>query len=407
MIQIAILGFGVVGSGVLEVIEKNSNSIAAKTGDQIAVKHILDIRDFKGHEFEHLFTKDYNDILDDPEVSIVVEVIGGVEPAYTYTMQAFERGKSVVTSNKELVATHGADLLACARKNKVHYMFEASVGGGIPIIRPLNQCLAANEISEIMGILNGTTNYILTQMIKKGQTFEDALKEAQEKGYAERDPKADVEGIDACRKIAILTSLISGKEVDCNKISTEGITAITLEDVKYAESLNCVIKLVGVGRKCGEKVFARVSPLMLPSDHPLAGIEDVFNGILVVGDATGDVMFYGKGAGKLPTASAVVADVIDIAKNKGKDVKFLWQPNQDESFMIDIEQTSSKFFLRTKGGSREMLEEVFPNASFVSLSLDSEIALITEEIQEGIFRKKTEDLKRSGCQVRSVIRTLI
>lgn len=390
MIQVAILGYGVVGSGVHEIIREHAKELTKKTRDLLNVKYILDIRDFSGHPDALLFTKDFDTILNDPEISVVAEVIGGMDPAYTYTKKALEAGKNVVTSNKELVAKKGTELLKIAKDNNVSYMFEASVGGGIPIIRPLNQCLAANTITEIMGILNGTTNYILTSMIRKGKSFEEALRKAQELGYAERNPSADVDGIDACRKVAILASLVTGKEVDADKIYTEGITKITLEDVKSAERLGFVIKLIGYVHKCGEdgKVFARVSPLLLEKDSPLAMVEDVFNGILAVGDSTGEVMFYGKGAGKRPTASAVVADIIDIVANNPVG-KFMWEKD-DNDFMMDIKDSTSQFFLRTKNITEQQAEEIF--GKILCVKADDEIAFITGEMTEKEFFDKKDKL---------------
>lgn len=388
MIQVAVLGYGVVGSGVHEIIREHADELTAKTRDKLNVKYILDIRDFSGHPDAALFTKDFDVILNDPEVSVVAEVIGGVDPAYTYTKKALEAGKNVVTSNKELVAKKGTELLKIAKENNVSYMFEASVGGGIPIIRPLNQCLAANTITEIMGILNGTTNYILTSMIKKGKSFEEALKKAQELGYAERNPAADVEGIDACRKVAILASLVTGKEVDADKIYTEGITKITLEDVKSAERLGFVIKLIGYIKNCDGKVFARVAPLLLENDSPLAMVEDVFNGILAVGDSTGEVMFYGKGAGKRPTASAVVADIIDIAANNPVG-KFMWT-KADGDFMTDISESTSQFFVRVKNITEAEAEEIF--GKILCDCQEDEIAFITGEMTEKEFSEKKDKL---------------
>ena len=310
MINIAVLGFGVVGSGVVEVIDGGGPS--DKAGEDIVVKRILDLRDFD----DTRVIKDYASIISDPEISIIVEAMGGLDPAFEYTKQAFLNGKYVVSSNKELVATHGAELIRLARENGVCYMFEASVGGGIPIIRPLIQCLAADEITEITGILNGTTNYILSKMIHKGMSFEDALARAQEKGYAERNPAADVEGHDSCRKIAILSSLCFGKQANYNSIPTEGITDITLKQVEEAAQKGCVIKLVASSRKESDgSITTKVAPTLLPKEHPLAGVEGVFNAILVTGSVTGEVMFYGRGAGKMPTASAVVADIVDIIRN--------------------------------------------------------------------------------------------
>ena len=302
--NIAILGFGVVGSGVYEV--------AGRRG--INVKSILDIRDFSHHPASHLFVKNFDEILNDPDINTIVEAIGGLNPAYQFTKAALEKGKNVVTSNKEAVAAHGPEFMALAKKTGTSYLFEASVGGGVPIIRPLRECLAANDITEIYGILNGTTNYILTKMINDGESFEAALAGAQEKGYAELNPSADVEGLDTCRKIAILSSLAFGRNITCDKIPTKGITGITKEDVRAAESSGCVIKLIGHAKLVDGEVQCKVEPMPIPKDSPLAHVNDVFNGIMVHGDPVGDVMFYGRGAGKLPTASAVLADVLCIAK---------------------------------------------------------------------------------------------
>lgn len=315
MKNIAVMGFGTVGSGVVEIIE--GTSFKEKVGQDISVKAILDVREFPDSPYSSLITNDFNKIIEDDDIDIVVETIGGINPAYEFTVRSLKAGKSVVTSNKELVAAKGAQIMQIARENNASYLFEASVGGGIPIIRPLNNCLAANEIYEIMGILNGTTNYILTQMIKNGQSFESALSDAQKKGYAERDPSADIEGFDTCRKIAILSALSYGKQIDSDKIPTQGITKVALKDIEYADKAGYVIKLIGKSKKVNGKVYAKVCPLMLSKNHPLSGVEDVFNAILVKASATGEVMFYGKGAGKMPTASAVVADCLDIIKHNG------------------------------------------------------------------------------------------
>lgn len=377
MAKIAIMGYGTVGSGVYEIIRKNRESLAKKANQEVDIKYILDIRDFDDHPEKGLFTKEFDVILNDPEVTVVVEVMGGLHPAYDFTKSLLEAGKNVVTSNKELVATHGAELLAIAEKQNINYMFEASVGGGIPIIRPLHQCLAANEITEIIGILNGTTNYILTQMIKEGVSFSDALSDAQAKGYAEKDPTADVEGYDACRKIAILSSLASGKEVDYHKVLTEGITKMTHEDVVYAEAMNSVLKLIGISDISEDgKVFARVSPMMIPGNHPLAGVEDVFNAIMVKGDSIGEVMFYGKGAGKLPTASAVVADVIDCVKHLQKSKHIMWVKTEEE-FVIDPTEKEVRLFVRTSA-DENAVKKVLPDAKIVCRGLvEGETALIS------------------------------
>lgn len=322
--KIAIMGFGVVGSGVGEVVTKNQENLIKKCGEPIEIAHILDLRDFPDSEF-NCFTKDFNDILNDPEVGIVVETMGGTKPAYEFSKQLLLAGKSVITSNKELVAAHGTELLQIARERNLNYLFEASVGGGIPIIRPMFSCLTAGEATDVFGILNGTTNYILTQMFQKGETFDNALRAAQQKGYAEADPTADVEGFDTCRKIAILSALAFGNEVLTERIPTEGITKITAEDVAYAERLGYSIKLIGHATKAKDGgVYAAVFPAFVPKSNPLAGINDVFNGIIVKGEDLGDVMFYGRGAGKLPTANAVVADVVDAIKHQGVNIIIKW-----------------------------------------------------------------------------------
>lgn len=413
MAKIAVLGFGTVGSGVVEVIRKNEKSINKKTGEKIEIKYILDVRDFPDSPERHLLTKNIEDILQDDEVNIVVEVMGGIEPAYTYTKRALLSGKHVVTSNKELVATHGAELLAIAKEKNINYLFEASVGGGIPIIRPLNQCLAANEITEIQGILNGTTNYILTQMIKEGKSFETALKDAQDKGYAERNPAADVEGHDACRKIAILSSLVFGYQVDCNKIHTEGIDKISLEDVEYAELLGYVIKLLAVSKKVGQQVAAWVAPVLIDKEHPLAGVEDVFNAICVQGNAIGDVMFYGRGAGKLPTASAVVADIIDIARNIDRNNKYFWEKS-DKEFLMDLGEIENRYFVRVKTTDKaEVIKAINDHLGehCNSITLDhpntqDEIAFITPKRKEKELQQALKQLQELSCVdgLRSVIR---
>jgi len=318
MIYAAIMGYGVVGSGVAEVLDVNKNLITKRTGDEIYVKHILDIRDFPGDKFENRITHDFDIILNDPEVSIVAEVMGGVGKAYEFTLKLLNAGKSVVTSNKELVAAHGDELLSIAAKNNVRYMFEASVGGGIPIITPLEDSLAANEITEIYGIVNGTSNYILTSM-KNGKTFEEALADAQAKGYAEKDPTADIEGHDSCRKICILAAMVFGVLFDPSMVPTRGISSVTLEQVEKAENDGYSVKLIARAVKTSDgKISLSVAPTKVKKSNPLAGIEGVYNGIIVSGNSVGDVMFYGQGAGSLPTASAVVADIIHIASHSNK-----------------------------------------------------------------------------------------
>lgn len=351
MVKVAILGYGTVGSGVYEIIRKNAASIKRKASREIDIKYILDIRDFDDHEEKHLFTKNFDDILNDEEVKVVIEVMGGLHPAYEFSKAALLAGKHVVTSNKELVATCGTELLQIARQMERNYLFEASVGGGIPIIRPLNQCLAANEIEEIYGILNGTTNYILTKMFQEGADFADALAEAQRLGYAERNPEADVEGHDACRKIAILASLASGSFVDYKDVPTEGITGISKSDVVFAEKLDSVIKLVGYAKiKEDGRVYARVCPMVIPRSHQLSDVNGVFNAILVHGDSIDDVMFYGRGAGKLPTASAVVADVIDAVKHLETHIRLMWK-QPEKNIMIDPTSVPTQYMVRTQDAS--------------------------------------------------------
>lgn len=346
MATIAILGYGTVGSGVLEVLRRNAASIERRAGQPVTVKYICDIRDFSSHPDAALFVNNIDVILSDPEVTAVVETIGGLKPAYFYVKSALESGRHVVTSNKELVATHGYELLQLAKANGVSYLFEASVGGGIPILRPLTNCLAANEVEQITGILNGTTNYILTRMIKAGLTFEQALKEAQDNGYAEKDPTADVDGHDACRKICILSALACGQHVYPQQVPTQGIREVTLADVAYADSCGYKIKLLGrCLREPEGKVCAFVAPHLVSCENPLAGVEDVFNAIAVTGNAVGDVMFYGRGAGKLPTASAVVADVIDIARDPKRDRGNQWGPSS-EDLVVSSDSLTSRWYVR-------------------------------------------------------------
>lgn len=346
MTKVAILGFGTVGSGVAEVLSKNSQGIARRSGGEIQVKYILDVRDFPDSPFKDCFVKDFSIIENDPEVEVVVETIGGAKVALEFTTRALKAGKSVVSSNKELVATRGYELLQLAMANGVSYLFEASVGGGIPILRPLTNCLAANEVEQITGILNGTTNYILTRMIKAGLTFEQALKEAQDNGYAEKDPTADVDGHDACRKVCILSALACGQHVYPQQVPTQGIREVTLADVAYADSCGYKIKLLGrCLREPEGKVCAFVAPHLVSCENPLAGVEDVFNAIAVTGNAVGDVMFYGRGAGKLPTASAVVADVIDIARDPKRDRGNQWGPGS-EDLVVSSDSLTSRWYVR-------------------------------------------------------------
>lgn len=355
MAKVALLGHGVVGSGVAELLMKNAGSIAGRAGEKIEIKYILDIREFPGLEYSDLFIRDYDVIERDPEVEVVVEVIGGLKPAYEFVSRAIMAGKSVVTSNKELVAARGAQLLEMATNNGVKFLFEASVGGGIPIIRPMHQCLAANELDGITGILNGTTNYILTKMARERAPFGETLKSAQRLGYAESDPTADIEGVDACRKICILASLAFGRHIYPEYVHTEGISAISESDIAAAAAMNASIKLLGVARKAENgEVFILVAPFVVPNEHVLSNVEDVFNGILVTGDAIGEVTFFGRGAGKMPTASAVVADVIDCVKHRGEGNNIHWK-DPAEDITVDYKTVRIPRLVRMPKRDRECL----------------------------------------------------
>ncbi|MCC8161345.1 MAG: homoserine dehydrogenase [Oscillospiraceae bacterium] len=400
MAKVAIMGYGTVGSGVYDIIKNNADRLSRNANrEEIELKHILDIRDFDDHPEKELFTKEFNDILNDGEVSVVAEVMGGLHPAYEFTKSLLEAGKSVVTSNKELVATYGTELLEIARGKNVNYLFEASVGGGIPIIRPMHQCLTANNILKIAGILNGTTNYILNQMIKNGKPFETALKDAQNKGFAERNPAADIEGHDACRKIAILASLASGKMVDYNDIDTEGITAVTLDDVKYADEMDAVVKLIGYAEfdKDG-KVYSIVSPMVIKKDSPLSGVDGVMNAIMVTGDCVGDVMFYGAGAGKLPTASAVVADIVDAVKHSERSKKIFWE-KPSENIMADRDSKKFSYFVRTTD-SAENVQKIFGKCEFVDNIVDNESAFVTSPLTRSEAEEKLEKLSDVVTNIR-------
>lgn len=394
MINIAILGYGTVGSGVVEVIHTNGDSINRKAGREINIKYVLDLRDFPGDPIGEKIVHDYNIILNDEEVDIVVEVMGGVEPAYTFVKSALEKGKSVVTSNKELVAKHGAELLELAKAKSINFLFEASVGGGIPIIRPLNQSLTADEICEITGILNGTTNYILTKMSLENLDFDEVLKEAQDLGYAERNPEADVEGYDASRKIAILSSLAYGQQVDYEDVYTEGITKISVNDIKLAESVGYSIKLLGSSKKINGKIYAMVAPAMIRANHPLYSVNDVFNGILVKGNVLGDVMFYGSGAGKLPTASAVVSDIVDEVKHLHTNIMTTW--SSEKLVLGDIKDSLKHFFVRIEGNPesrKEEVESVFGQVSLVEREdVVGEFGFKTALLSEEEFLQKAKKL---------------
>ena len=406
MANIAILGFGTVGSGVAEVMAENAVSIAHNAAEEIKVKYIVDIRDFPDSPFSDLMTKDFSIVENDPDVSIVVETIGGVRIAYEYTKRALLAGKSVVTSNKELVATHGHELLAIAKEKNVNYLFEASVGGGIPIIRPITQCLTANELDEIYGILNGTTNYILTSMVQDGASFEDALKEAQRRGYAEQDPTADIEGFDAARKICILADLCFGKNVDPDKISIKGITSVTLADVEYARRLGYKLKLLGRAYRLEDgRICAYVAPHLISKTSLLSNVDGVMNGIVVHGNALGECMFYGAGAGKRPTASAVVADVIDAAKHR-KARKYLGWDSSDEGYVADASEQPVRWYVRTGSGLRE-IGDAFGNLRLISYPGEypgagpDEYAFATPEMTENELNARL-----AGMDVRSVFRIL-
>jgi len=402
MINVAILGFGTVGSGVAEVLTMNGGLIDGRVNEQLRLKYILDVRDFPDSPYKDYFVKDFSVIENDPELDIVVETIGGARIALEFTTRALKAGKSVVTSNKELVATHGYDLLQLARENGCSYLFEASVGGGIPILRPLTSCLAANELSQVTGILNGTTNYILTRMIRAGLTFEQALKEAQENGYAEKDPTADVDGHDACRKICILAALSFGEHVYPEQVPTEGIRNVTLEDVAYADSCGYKIKLLGRAIRQPEgKVCAFVAPHLVPGGNPLSGVEDVFNAIAITGNAIGDAMFYGRGAGKLPTASAVVADVIDIAKDLKKDRRNGWGPGAAD-LAVSPDILASRWYVRASATMEQMrsaLGEVQPLAR--SGAPAGEAAVLTTAMTQPELKEKL-----GGLEVASLFRVL-
>ena len=390
MIKVAVMGYGTIGSGVVEVLDINKNSIAKRAGEEIVVKYILDLRDFPGDPIQEKVVHDYKVIANDPEVQIVVETMGGVEPAYTFVKAMLTAGKHVTTSNKALVAAKGAELIALAKEKNVNFMFEASVGGGIPIIRPLNSCLTADEIEEITGIVNGTTNYMLTKMTEEGSEFDDVLKDAQAKGYAEKDPTADIEGYDACRKIAILTSLVCGQQVDFEDIHTEGITKITATDIRYAKAMGRAIKLLASSHQVGDGYVAMVAPFLLPATHPLYNVNDVFNAIFVHGNVLGDAMFYGSGAGKLPTASAVVADIVDMAKHLDTNIAVEWSSKKLE--LVDYRNVENCYFVRTSADEKR-IEEVFGEVSYVTAEgVSGETGFVTARMSEADYEKKAAEL---------------
>ncbi len=402
MAKIAICGYGIVGSGVAEVIFENSDSIARNAADDISIKYILDKREFPGDRCADYIVHDFSIIENDPEITVVVETMGGVGAAYEFTKRALLAGKSVVTSNKELVAYKGHELIAIAKERNLNYLFEASVGGGIPIIRPITQCLAANKLDEVYGILNGTTNYILTEMIQNNVSFEEALIQAQAKGFAEADPTADIEGLDAARKICILSDLCFGKHVNPDDIKSEGISGVTSADIEYAKRLNCKIKLLGRGLRTGsDTVTAFVAPHFISTSSLLSNVDGVMNGIVVHGNALGDAMFYGAGAGKRPTASAVVADVIDAVKHT-KARKYLDWDDAPSGYFTDSAYVPSRWYVRAET-SLQQIGWAFGKVNFVSYpgANPSEYAFATETYDESTMQKLT-----AGMVVRSMFRIL-
>ena len=404
MKNVAVMGYGTIGSGVVEVLEKNREIIAKKAGDGVDVKYILDLREFPGTPIENKIVHDFSVIEKDPEVTMVIETMGGLNPAYPFVKASLQAGKHVATSNKALVAAHGTELLRIAKENHVNFLFEASVGGGIPIIRPLYTALAGEEIEEITGILNGTTNYILTKMDKAGETFEAALREAQDLGYAERNPEADVEGHDTCRKIAILTAMAAGHEVNYEHIYTEGITGITDVDFRYADALGTSVKLFGSSRIQDGHIHAFVAPVMVGKDHPLYSVNDVYNGILVKGNMLGTTMFYGSGAGKLPTASAVVADIIEALQNGGSHVEMGW--DSQTLGISSIKGLSFRYFVRIKGIADKRLKEVeaiFGKVEVVELDHMDEFAVLTGVLTEEEYERKAKELPGIRQRIRAEI----
>ena len=407
MAKIAVIGFGVVGSGVVEVLDKNKNSIANKAGEKIEVKYILDLRDFPNSPYSEKFIKDFSRIPNDEEIEVVVECIGGIKPAFDFVKGCLQAKKSVVSSNKELISNKGAELLQIAKDNGVNLFFEGSVGGGVPIIRPMNQCLAANEITEIAGIVNGTTNFILTKMIREAMDFDTALNLALELGYAEKnDQSADIDGIDACRKICILSSLAFGFHVYPTQVHTEGIRNLKLIDIEFARSAGFVVKLIARAKKLENgKILAAVTPAFILAESQLAGVEDVFNGILVRGDVLGDVVFYGRGAGKLPTASAMVADVIDIIKNRGATNKAIfWQDGKPDQ-VADFNEDFNRYYIRYEKSSRSGLQplgHIFGHVEEM-VSKEGNSAFLTDLITYGELLSMFDIFEKEGNTINSVI----
>ncbi|MCR5082317.1 MAG: homoserine dehydrogenase [Parasporobacterium sp.] len=396
MINVAVLGYGTVGGGVVEVLDKNKDVVAKKVGEEVSLKYILDLRDFPGDKFEDKIVHDFEEIINDPEIDIIAEAMGGVEPAFTFAKRALSNAKSFCTSNKELVAKHGPELIKLAKDNNVNFLFEASVGGGIPIIRPLLDAVTADEIISIEGILNGTTNYILTKMDRDGVDYDTVLKEAQDKGYAERNPEADVEGYDAVRKISILGSLAYGKHIDFEEVYTEGITKISAEDFKYARAISRAIKLIGSVKHVEGKYYAMVSPLMLSEENPLYAVNGVFNGILVNGNMVDKVMFYGRGAGKLPTASAVVSDIVEEAKLKKTNKHIEWSADKLE--VSDHGNDKKQYFARIKGDPIAKFPEIRKLFTGIDVDLiqlpelEGEFAIVTGMISENDFEEKAKSI---------------
>ena len=387
--KIAVMGYGTIGSGVVENIMTNAKELEQRCGEALEVAKVLDLRDFPGTPIENKLVRDYMDIVNDPEIGAVVETMGGVEPAFTFVKAMLEAGKHVATSNKALVAAKGAELIATAKAHNVNFFFEASVGGGIPVIRPLRTCYTADVVEEITGILNGTTNYMLTKMRDEGSEFADVLKVAQDLGYAERNPEADVEGHDACRKIAILTSCITGKFVDFEDIQTEGITSISATDIRYAKAMNRAIKLFASSKKSGETYVCRVSPMLVPVDHPLYAVNDVFNAIYIKGNMVGPTMLYGSGAGKLPTASAVVADLVEATINKDRNIPIDWDPNK--LVLGDPSKETKQFFVRTTA-SKADVEATFGEVSYVEEVEANELGFVTAAMSEADFADKAKKI---------------
>lgn len=411
MAKIAVLGYGVVGSGTVEVFYKNRENLEKKAGEPLDIKYILDLRDFPDSPYADKFTKDFNVILNDPEVTVVTEVIGGITPSYDFVKSSLLAGKSVVTSNKELVAKKGAELLTIAREKNVNFFFEASVGGGIPIIKPIHACLEANEIKEIAGILNGTTNFILTKMFRDGMAFDEALKIAQELGYAERNPAADVEGMDACRKICILASLSFGRHVYPENVHAEGITKVTPEDVEYVDSYNAKIKLIGCARREeNNEISIGVFPAVIKDESQLSGVSDVFNAILVRGDATGDVVFYGKGAGKLPTASAVVSDIVSAVKHTTTSRSLEWA-DSEQSFIRPFEQFTCGNYIRLLAKNPEetkaAVKKAFGDVEYLTSKnkAENELAFVTGIMTEKAAVDALDEISE-GAEVLGRLRVL-